>query len=85
MTLREKCTYEEFFWSVFSRIRTEYGDLRSKIQENTNQKISENGQFLCSVKVYVDLYYCQVSSKKAVRSLPFSSLVVSLKIMLFQS
>ena len=85
MTLREKCTYEEFFWSVFSHIRTEYGDLRSKIQENTNQKISEKGQFLCSVKVYVDLYYWQVSSKKAVRSLPFSSLVVSLKIMLFQS
>ena len=57
MTLREKCTYEEFFWSVFSGIRTEYGDLRSKIQKNTNQKISEKGQFLGSVKVYVDLYY----------------------------
>ena len=27
-TLREKCLYSEFFWSVFSRIRTEYGDLR---------------------------------------------------------
>ena len=33
-----------FFWSVFSRIRTEYGDLRFKstysvrIQENTDQK-----------------------------------------------
>ena len=24
-TLREKCPYSEFFWSVFSRIRTEYG------------------------------------------------------------
>ena len=24
-TLREKCPYEEFFWSVFSRILTEYG------------------------------------------------------------
>ena len=57
MTLREKCTYEEFFCSVFSGIRTEYGDLWSKIQENTNQKISEKGQFLGSVKVYVDLYY----------------------------
>ena len=23
-TLRKKCLYLEFFWSVFSRIRTEY-------------------------------------------------------------
>ena len=26
---RKKCPYLEFFWSVFSRIRTEYGDLQS--------------------------------------------------------
>ena len=42
--LREKCPNTEFFWSVFSYIRTEYGDLRSKspysvrIQKNTDQK-----------------------------------------------
>ena len=28
-TLSENCPYSEFFWSVFSRIRTEYGDLSS--------------------------------------------------------
>ena len=28
-TLREKCPYSELFWSVFSRIRTEYGEMRS--------------------------------------------------------
>ena len=28
-TLRENCRYSEFFWSVFSRIRTEYGEIRS--------------------------------------------------------
>ena len=28
-TLSENCPYLEFFWSVFSRIRTEYGDLSS--------------------------------------------------------
>ena len=28
-TLREKCPYLKFFWSVFSRIRTEYGEIRS--------------------------------------------------------
>ena len=43
-TLREKCPHTEFFWSVFSCIRTEYRDLYRKsphlvrIQENTDQK-----------------------------------------------
>ena len=27
--LREKSPYLEFFWSAFSRIRTEYGEIRS--------------------------------------------------------
>ena len=46
LTLREKCpnTLRTYFWSVFSCIRIEYEDLRSKslysiwIQENTDQK-----------------------------------------------
>ena len=37
MALRKNCPNTEFFWSVFSRIWTEYGDLRS-IQENTDHK-----------------------------------------------
>ena len=28
-SLRKKCLYSEFFWSVFSRIRTEHGEIRS--------------------------------------------------------
>ena len=42
--LREKCQNTEFFCSVFSRIRTEYGDLRSKssysvrIRQSTDKK-----------------------------------------------
>ena len=28
-TLREKCLYSEFFWSIFSYIRTEYGEIFS--------------------------------------------------------
>ena len=42
--LREKCLNMEFFWSVFSCIRTEYRNLQSKsahpvqIQENTDQR-----------------------------------------------
>ena len=29
-SLREKCPNTEFFWSVFSRILTEYGEIRSR-------------------------------------------------------
>ena len=29
-TLREKCPNSEFFWSVFSRIRTKYGKIRTR-------------------------------------------------------
>ena len=50
-TLRRKCPYSEFFWSVFSRIRTEYGEIRSvspysvQMRENTDQKNSKYGYF----------------------------------------
>ena len=37
--LREKFLYSELFWSVFSRIRTEYGEVR--MRENTDQNKSE--------------------------------------------
>ena len=47
MTLREKCPYSEFFWSFFSRIPTEYGEILRicpypvRMRENTDQKNSE--------------------------------------------
>ena len=52
-TLPEKFSYSEFFWSVFSRIRTEYGDIlygdisldSVRMLENTDPKISEYGHF----------------------------------------
>ena len=50
-TLRKKCPYLVFFWSVFSRIRTEYGERRSislhsiRMRENTDQKNSEYGHY----------------------------------------
>ena len=51
--LREKCPYSELFWSAFSRIRTEYGEIRSageiRMQENAGQNNSEYGHFLRSV------------------------------------
>ena len=52
--LRKKCPYSELFWSVFSNIRTEYGEIRSiflysvQMRKNTNQNNSEYGHFSCS-------------------------------------
>ena len=52
--LQIKC-HSEFFWSVFSHIRAEYGKIfricpySVQIRENADQKISEYGHFLRSV------------------------------------
>ena len=53
-SLREKCLYSELLWSVFSRIRTDYRDIRSIIpylvrkRENEDQINSEYEHFLRS-------------------------------------
>ena len=54
VTLREKCPYLELLWSTFSRIWTEYGEIRRapylvRMPENTDQNNAEYGHFLCSV------------------------------------
>ena len=59
-----KFPYSEFFWSVFSRIRTECGEIRSissysvRMRENTDQKNSEyrriffeRGQYLAKINI----------------------------------
>ena len=52
--LRDKCLYSELFWSVFSRIRTEYGEILRispylvRMRENTDQNDSEYEHFLRS-------------------------------------
>ena len=49
--MRKNCPYLELFGSVFSRIRTEYEEIRSispysvRVGENTDQNNSENGHF----------------------------------------
>ena len=48
------CPYSEFYWSAFSRIWTEYEEILRispysvRMRENTEQKNSEYGHFLCS-------------------------------------
>ena len=52
--LRKKCPYSVLFWSVFSGIRTEYGEIfrnspySVQMLENTDQNNSEYGYFSCS-------------------------------------
>ena len=53
-SLLEKCPYLELFWSVFSHIRAEYGEMLRispysvRMWENTNQNNCECGLFLRS-------------------------------------
>ena len=58
LTLRKKWPYSELFWSAFSHIRTEYGELRStssysvRVRKNSDQNNSAYGHFLRSVIHY---------------------------------
>ena len=50
-TLREKYLYSELFWSTFSRIWTEYGEIRGisvQIRGHADQNNSEYGHVLRS-------------------------------------
>ena len=55
------CSDSRLFWSVFSRIRTEYREILRispysvRMRENTDQNNSEYGHFLRSVKT---VYKC---------------------------
>ena len=50
-TLRKRCPYSESLWSAFSRIWSEYGEIRSispysvRMQENADRNNSEYGHF----------------------------------------
>ena len=58
-SLREKYPYWEFFWFVFSRIRTEYGEIFRIspylvwMRKNANQKNSQYGHFSRSALVLI--------------------------------
>ena len=68
ISLRENCPYSELFWSAFSRIWTEYGEVLHispysvRTQENANQNNSEYGRFLRSVLFLVT--FAQIDSLK---------------------
>ena len=54
--LHKKCPYSELFWPAFSRIRTEYGEIRIspysvRMWEMVDQNNSEHGHFLQSALI----------------------------------
>ena len=55
LSQREKCPYSELFWSAFSGIWTEHGEILRiyphsvQMRENTDQNNSECGDILRSV------------------------------------
>ena len=58
--VHENCPYLEFFWSVFSRIWTEYWEILRispysvRVRENASQKNSKYGHF--SLSVYFNIF-----------------------------
>ena len=50
--MRKMCQYSELFWSAFSYIRIEYGEIRNispysvQMRENADQNNSEYGHFV---------------------------------------
>ena len=73
-SLREKCPYSEFFWSAFSRIRTEYREISSispysvQMRENTDRKNPEYGHFSrsdrCSITLCLICFINLITSQK---------------------
>ena len=66
-TLHGKCPFQRFFWSVFSRIRIEYGEILRifpsvQMRENTDQKNSEYRHFL-QCEATCDNYFIKCISK----------------------
>ena len=71
LTLRKKCPYSELFWSVISRIRTEYGEIQSispysvRMRENTDQNNSKYGHFLRSITLIIYTFLNIMQSRQS--------------------
>ena len=68
--LHEKCPYWELFWSRFSRLRTEYGEIRSispysvQMREIGDQNNSEYGYYTDTIRILYG-YYTKLYSMKS--------------------
>ena len=71
LSLCEKCPYSELFWSAFSRIWTEYGEILRispysvRMLKNVDQNNYEYGHFLHSVFIIKSFENKQLLNKKS--------------------
>ena len=69
-TLQENCSYSEFFWYVFSHIRTEYGEIRcispysAECRKIRTRKTLNVDTFQGVIKIYVDFKAAAPSAHK---------------------
>ena len=74
-TMRKKCPYLSFFWSVFSRIQTEYGETRSispyavQMRKNTDQNNSKQRHFSPSANYWETS--CEVFNSEGISDVGF--------------
>ena len=75
-SLREKCPNKEFFWSVFSCIRTEHEDLRiqSEYRKMRVRNHSLFGHFSRSESLIENFIFCAVSLEHSLTSRLIASL-----------
>ena len=63
-TLREKCPYSALFWSAFSRIWTECGEILHiplysvQMRENADQNNPNTDTFYAMIRLYMYMYLC---------------------------
>ena len=70
ISLCEKCPYSELFWSVFSRIRTEYGEMRSISPYSRIQY--EFGKIRTTITPNTDTFYAMSTPLPILLKLIFS-------------
>ena len=69
VTLREKCPYSEFFWSLLSRIRREYVEIplislySVPMRENKDQKNSQNLHHSRSYLIFILACFSNIDRK----------------------
>ena len=72
--LRKKCPYLELFWSIFSRVWTDYWEVRSispysvEMWRDTDQNNSKYGHFLLSVTYLSSHFILETSFEKFVKA-----------------
>ena len=81
-TLREKCSHSKLFWSAFSRIRAEHGEILRlsphsvRMRENADQNNSKCGNFLhwhkSHIWAHIFLFWSNLGQKRTVKKIKYT-------------